>query len=173
MRPLVVLSALAALTGCPRAERPTSVPRDAAPTVSLPEPTPVPVPTEADDGALVLVEAELASRLQRGQVGEDEFCEADVPRLVLTGGTLELLCGQRSERLTVESERTSGGRRRLKIAGGRQIVLEEQGQQRFRVSGNPCDRQPTVYVVFPEARSFRARWLRSATCPTEDMKLAR
>jgi len=167
MRILIVLSAGVALSGCPRADRPAAPSPDA--TLFS---TPALASTEVDGSALVLVEAELASRLQRGQVGTEEFCEAEVPHLVLKGGLLELQCGSRSERWVVETERSSAGHRVLTIAGGRQVELEEQGRQRYRVIGSPCDRQPTVYVVFPEARSYRTRWLKSATCPTEDLKLA-
>lgn len=168
MRPGIVI-VLGMLIGCsnPRSPAPAL---DAAPAASRPIVATTPV--EVDDGALVLVEAELASRLQRGQAGAEEYCEADVPRLVLKGSALTWQCGQRSESWTVEAEQTSGDRRVLRCSGNRTLVLEQQGQQRFRVTGNPCDKKPTMYVVFPEARSFRERWLKSATCPTEDMKLA-
>jgi len=171
MHRMLIVVTLTSLAACPRPQPTATAATDAAVASSLPRPTPA--PAEVDDGALVLVEAELASRLQRGQIAAEEYCEADVPRLVLKGGTLEVECGQRRERLTIEADRTVGGRRVLAIKGDQQVVLEDQGRQRYRVSGSPCDKRPTVYVVFPEARSFRDRWLKSATCPTEDMKMAR
>lgn len=165
----VLTLVLVVLLGCPSPRPPTLAP-DAAP--AAPRPATTAAPAEVDDGALVLVEAELAGRLQRGQTGAEEYCESDVPRLVIKGGGFEWQCGQRGERWVIEGEQASGARRVLSCGEGRTLVLEQQGQQRYRVTGSPCDKGPTIYVVFPEARSFRARWLKSATCPTEDMKLA-
>jgi hypothetical protein len=121
---------------------------------------------------LVLVEAELAQRMQQGAVPRDAFCEREVPLLELRGGALEARCGLEAFTDRVVEERVDGARRTLRTRDGRELVLQREGRQRYLVSGNPCAPRPTVHVEYPDARRYREAWLKAASCPTEDMKLA-
>lgn len=134
-------------------------------------PTPGSKPTAASD-KLVLVEAQLATRMQNGQLAENEFCEANVPFLEIRGGTVEAQCKNSASLLQVEEESQTKGTRTLRTKQGISLQIEESGPQRYKVSGNPCNKAPQFYVVYPEAKGYRQEWLRGASCPTEDMKLA-
>ena len=162
MRTLILIALASTLAGCPQ-EKSTALP---------PPPPPAPPEAPSTPEGLVLVEAELATRMQNGRLQDDEFCESEVPLLHLRGSTLEMQCGQDGERWTVVEEKTEGARRVLKTEEGKRVVLEEKGRQRYQVTGSYCDRAPAFYVVYPEAKSFRDSWLSGAACPTEDMKLA-
>lgn len=121
---------------------------------------------------LLLVEAELASRLRTGQIPGDAFCEAEVPYFALRGRHVEMRCGQQAELDAVVEEVEVQGARQLKTQGGRTLRIEKIGRERYRIRGSLCDRTPTVYIAFPDARSYRQTWLKGARCPTEAMKLA-
>ncbi|MFH1812299.1 MAG: hypothetical protein ABIJ09_26415 [Pseudomonadota bacterium] len=121
---------------------------------------------------LVLVEAELAQSMRQGTVARDAFCEREVPVLEIRGSVLEARCGQEAILDSVTEERVDGARHILRTKDGREIVLVQEGRQRFRVTGHPCGGKAAIHVEYPDARTYRDSWLKGASCPTEDMKLA-
>lgn len=149
----IFVPALAAITltfsACPKSERSKTAPIE-----------------------LSLIKANTAARITSGKMAVDALCDRPLPYIDIHHADIDFQCINDRFHWKIKEERGDQDQRKLRNAAGQDLRVKKVSEQRYKISGSPCDKHAEIYVQFDDAAHFREHWLEQAHCPGQDMKLA-